>query len=159
VFLDDAGIWLAPLLGLVGAFIGAALAPWLTERFSSRRTRLAAFDRAIVAARKAQYVRWSPTDVSGIGTLSETTAATLNAEFQSEHVRRFITAQTELRACIAELEPYHSLECWRPEIDWELTEAVAASVIDELKRAKLSRTRQRALSHSPSGRPGVAYTR
>ncbi len=90
---------LAPVLGLIGAFVGASLAPWLTSHLAWRRTRREAFDSAISALRSAQSARYIPqaVPVSYLGG-DQIAADEFNQRLRERSVDRFCDACMKQRS-------------------------------------------------------------
>jgi len=136
----DATVWLAPLLGLLGALVGGAVAPFTTARLSQRQDRHAAFDRAISALSWAQAARNVPTGVGSaqLGMADEERCA-IDAAMRARSLERFVDAMTEARLRLTELEPFHDTSRYFAEDQWEITEPGAKALIAELRAQRRSR--------------------
>lgn len=127
--------WLTPALGLVGAFVGASLAPWLTAHLAWRRARREAFNLAIAALRTAQVCRHFANGVpaSYLGG-DQATVDAYNQRLRERGVDRFVDAMHEAKVALSALEPFYKVS---GDLDrWEITEADAARMLAELKRAR-----------------------
>jgi hypothetical protein len=128
-------VWLAPVLGLVGAFVGASLAPWMTSRLAWRRARRDAFNAAIAALRVAQVSRHFASGVPAhyVGG-DQATVAAFNQQLRERGIDRFIDAMHEAKVAIAELEPFYKVS---GNIDWwEINEQDAERMLEEMIRAR-----------------------
>ncbi|MFH8445756.1 hypothetical protein ACH4D3_31640 [Streptomyces sp. NPDC018026] len=127
--------WLTPIAGLVGAFVGASLSPWLTSHLSWRRARKEAFNQAISALRIAQVARHFPNGVpaSYVGGSPETVEA-YNQRLRERGVDRFIDAMHEAKVALSALEPFYKIT---GDFDrWEITEPEADRILRELLRER-----------------------
>ncbi|WP_030979969.1 hypothetical protein [Streptomyces sp. NRRL S-1824] len=127
--------WLTPVLGLVGAFVGGSLAPWLTAHLAWRRTRREAFNAAISALRTAQVARHFANDVPAdyVGGDSATVAA-YNQRLRERGIDRFVDAMHEAKVALAALEPFYRVS---GDLDrWEITEPDADRMLTELLPAR-----------------------
>ncbi|MFE2055577.1 hypothetical protein [Streptomyces sp. NPDC059446] len=123
--------WLAPVLGLVGAFMGAALAPWMNAHLGWRRTRREAFNAAISALRVAQAARHFAQDVPAqyVGGDAATVEA-YNQRLRERGIDRFVDSMHEAKVALAALAPFHAVS---GDLDrWEITEPDAARMLAEL---------------------------
>ncbi|MEE1840356.1 hypothetical protein ACIODX_10330 [Streptomyces sp. NPDC088190] len=128
-------VWLTPVLGLVGAFIGASLAPWMTSHLAWRRARRDAFSAAIAALRVAQVTRHFANGVPAhyVGG-DQATVEAFNQRLRERGIDRFVDAMHEAKVALANLEPFFKVS---GDIDrWEITETDAARMLDELNRAR-----------------------
>lgn len=128
-------VWLAPVLGLVGAFVGASLAPWMNAHLGWRRTRREAFNAAISALRVAQVARHFATDVPAhyVGGDASTVGA-YNQRLRERGIDRFVDSMHEAKVALAALEPFHAV---RGDLDrWEITEPDANRILGELLRER-----------------------
>ncbi|CAL9582936.1 MULTISPECIES: hypothetical protein [Streptomyces] len=128
-------IWLAPALGLVGAFVGASLAPWLTAHLGWRRTRREAFNIAISALRTAQVARHFANGVPAhyVGGDAATVEA-FNQRLRERGIDRFVDLMHEAKVALAALEPFYKVS---GDLDrWEITEPDAERMLAELIRER-----------------------
>lgn len=127
--------WLTPVLGLVGAFVGASLAPWLTAQLGWKRTRREAFNRAISTVRTAQATRHFANGVPAhyIGGDAATVEA-FNQRLRERGVDRFVDAMHEAKLALASLEPFYKVTVNLDQ--WEITEVDADRILVELLRAR-----------------------
>ncbi|WP_141712430.1 MULTISPECIES: hypothetical protein [unclassified Streptomyces] len=126
---------MTPIAGLVGAFTGASLSPWLTSHLSWRRTRKEAFNQAISALRVAQVARHLPTGVHATYLGGDVAAAeAYSLRLRERSVDRYIDAMSEAKVALAALEPFYRV---RGDLDsWEITEPDAERIMRELIRAR-----------------------
>ncbi|GHE42827.1 hypothetical protein GCM10018785_10550 [Streptomyces longispororuber] len=128
-------VWLAPVLGLVGAFVGASLAPWLTAHLGWRRTRREAFNVAISALRVAQVSRHFANGVPAhyVGGDAATVEA-FNQRLRERGIDRFADSMHEAKVALAALEPFCRVS---GHLDrWEITESDAVRMLAELMRER-----------------------
>ncbi|MGW8374486.1 hypothetical protein [Streptomyces sp. ODS28] len=127
--------WVTPIAGLVGAFVGASLSPWLTSHLSWRRTRKEAFNQAISALRVAQVARNFPTGVHATYLGSDDAAAeAYSLRLRERSIDRYIDSMSEAKVALAALEPFYKV---RVDLDgWEITEPDAERIMRELLRAR-----------------------
>ncbi|SEC56392.1 hypothetical protein SAMN05428945_3242 [Streptomyces sp. 2224.1] len=127
--------WLTPVLGLLGAFVGSSLAPWLTAHLAWRRTRREAFNAAISALRAAQVARHFANGVPAhyVGGDVDTVAA-YNQRLRERGIDRFVDAMHEAKLALAALEPFYRVS---GDLDrWEITEPDADRMLTELLRTR-----------------------
>ena len=127
--------WVTPIAGLVGAFIGASLSPWLTSHLSWRRARREAFNRAISTLRVAQVARHVPTSVpaTSVGGDSSVVEA-YNQRLRERSIDRCVDAMYEAKVALAALEPFHKVT---GDLDrWEITETDTDRILRELLGAR-----------------------
>ncbi|MFD3922501.1 hypothetical protein [Streptomyces sp. NPDC058595] len=128
-------VWLAPVLGLVGSFLGASLAPWLTAHLGWRRTRREAFNAAISALRTAQVARHFANAVPAHYVGGDTTAVeAFNQRLRERGIDRFVDSMHEAKVALAALEPFYKVS---GDLDrWEITEPDADRMLAELLRQR-----------------------
>lgn len=127
--------WLAPVLGLVGAFVGASLAPWMNAHLGWRRTRREAFNSAISALRVAQVARHFAGEVPAhyVGGDAATVDA-YNQRLRERGVDRFVDLMHEAKVALAALEPFYAVS---GDLDrWEITESDTDRMLSELLRER-----------------------
>jgi hypothetical protein len=127
--------WLTPVLGLVGAFVGASLAPWMTAHLAWRRTRREAFNAAISALRAAQVARHFANGVPAhyVGGDAATVEA-YNQRLRERGIDRFVDSMHEAKVALAALEPFYRVT---GDLDrWEITEPDADRMLTELLRER-----------------------
>ncbi|AZK95130.1 hypothetical protein B7R87_15660 [Streptomyces tsukubensis] len=127
--------WWTPVLGLVGAFVGASLAPWLTAHLAWRRTRREAFNIAISALRSAQVARHFAHGVPAhyVGG-DEATVEAYNQRLRERGIDRFVDLMHEAKVALAALEPFYKVS---GDLDrWEITEPDTDRMLAELTRAR-----------------------
>ncbi|MFD9207392.1 hypothetical protein ACFVZM_14095 [Streptomyces sioyaensis] len=127
--------WLTPVLGLLGAFVGSSLAPWMTAHLAWRRTRREAFNTAISALRAAQVARHFANGVPAhyVGGDLDAVAA-YNQRLRERGIDRFVEAMHEAKLALAALEPFYRVS---GDLDrWEITEPDAERMLTELLRAR-----------------------
>ncbi|MFI1864421.1 hypothetical protein [Streptomyces jumonjinensis] len=128
-------VWLTPALGLVGAFVGASLAPWMTSHLAWRRARRDAFNAAIAALRVAQVARHFANGVAAeyIGG-DQTTVDAFNQRLREREIDRFVDAMHEAKVALAALELFFKVS---GDIDrWEITEQDAVRMLEEMHQAR-----------------------
>lgn len=128
-------VWLTPILGLVGAFVGASLAPWMTAHLAWRRARRDAFNTAIAALRVAQVSRHFANGVPAhyIGG-DQATVDAYNQRLRERGIDRFDEAMHQAKLALATLEPFFKVS---GDLDrWEITELDAARMLEEMNRAR-----------------------
>ncbi|MGC5365709.1 hypothetical protein ACPXCE_29240 [Streptomyces sp. DT24] len=127
--------WVTPIAGLVGAFVGASLSPWLTSHLSWRRTRREAFNHAIAALRVAQVARHFPTGVHATYLGGDAAAAeAYSLRLRERSIDRYIDAMSEAKVALAALEPFYKIHGGLD--SWEITEPDAERIMRELVRAR-----------------------
>ncbi|WP_142142483.1 hypothetical protein [Streptomyces sp. SLBN-31] len=127
--------WLTPVLGLVGAFVGASLAPWMTAHLAWRRTRREAFNGAISVLRTAQVARHFANGVPAhyVGGDAATVEA-YSQRLRERGIDRFVDSMHEAKLALAALEPFYKVS---GDLDsWEITEPDADRMLAELLRER-----------------------
>ncbi|GAA2219933.1 hypothetical protein GCM10009850_121610 [Nonomuraea monospora] len=129
-------VWIAPVLGLLGALLGGFLAPWVNARLSHATARRTAFDNAISAIRTAQVVRHRPVSVQAEALGGDVDRAReFSRELVERGLERFIESQQAAIESLAQLEP-HYVPRHSARSTWEITEPEAEALIKELVTAR-----------------------
>ncbi|MFE7404851.1 hypothetical protein [Isoptericola sp. NPDC057559] len=126
--------WLAPVLALFGALVGSLVAPWFTRRLDSKTANRALIYTAIDAVTSAQVWRWNATSVgAAIPTLSSDAAQQLHDDLNRERLSGFVESMNSARLSLSVVAARRPLRTWQADTGWEITEAQAPVILDELR--------------------------
>ncbi|MYZ10264.1 hypothetical protein GT028_23255 [Streptomyces sp. SID2999] len=122
------------MLALAGVLVGALFAPLATTRFGWQTSRREAIDRAIACVRRAELAATYPRHVrqSEIGAGDE--ALRYQTELPLRGFERYYEATQEMRAALAAVEPYLTLD-W-DDSRWQTPDDEYTRLLGQLKEAR-----------------------